>query len=129
MKKKLSMQLVSVSFHAHFKLNLFTFCVMLFSKIYSFSCEPFWLFCFYLWYACLFRSPSQVLLFIYCSLFLQWHMLGLFICLYFLQNVTLDVMLCFSSFFSSVGCADDEALTRLFQTSFLFVFWSLYQSW
>src|SRR6218665_2500464 len=34
-----------------------------------------------------------------------------------------------SSFFSSVGCADDEALTRLFQTSFLFVFWSLYQSW
>jgi len=28
-----------------------------------------------------------------------------------------------SSFFSSVGCADDEALTRLFQTSFLFVFW------
>ena len=34
-----------------------------------------------------------------------------------------------SSFFSSVGCADDEALTRHFQTSFLFVFWSLYQSW
>src|SRR6218665_1860656 len=34
-----------------------------------------------------------------------------------------------SSFFSSVGCADDEALTRLFQTSFLFAFWSLYQSW
>src|SRR6218665_1582578 len=33
------------------------------------------------------------------------------------------------SFFSSVGCADDEALTGLFQTSFLFVFWSLYQSW
>src|SRR6218665_1278738 len=32
-----------------------------------------------------------------------------------------------SSFFSSssVGCADDEVLTRLFQTSFLFVFWSL----
>src|SRR6218665_1004554 len=27
-----------------------------------------------------------------------------------------------SSLFSSVGCADDEALTRLFQTSFLFVF-------
>ena len=33
-----------------------------------------------------------------------------------------------SSLFSSVGCADDEALTRLFQTSFL-CFWSLYQSW
>src|SRR6218665_702254 len=32
-----------------------------------------------------------------------------------------------SSFFSSVGCADDEALTRLFHTSFLFDFWSLYQ--
>src|SRR6218665_28302 len=32
------------------------------------------------------------------------------------------------SFFSSVGCADAEALTRLFQTSFLFVFWSLYPS-
>src|SRR6218665_86608 len=27
-----------------------------------------------------------------------------------------------SSFFSSVGCADDEALPRLFQTSFLFAF-------
>src|SRR6218665_3236519 len=27
-----------------------------------------------------------------------------------------------SLFFSSVGCADDEALTRLFQTFFLFVF-------
>ena len=27
-----------------------------------------------------------------------------------------------SSFFSSVGCADDEALTRLFQTSLLLVF-------
>src|SRR6218665_3806804 len=26
------------------------------------------------------------------------------------------------SFFSSVGCADDEALTRLFQTSFCFFF-------
>ena len=34
-----------------------------------------------------------------------------------------------SSFFSSVGCADDEALTRLIQTSVLFVFLVAYQSW
>src|SRR6218665_1445982 len=35
-----------------------------------------------------------------------------------------------SSFFSSVGvgCADDEALTRLFQTSFLFVLFGRFTS-
>src|SRR6218665_694992 len=31
------------------------------------------------------------------------------------------------SFFSSIGCADDEALTRFLQSSFFFG--SLYQSW